>query len=57
MEVLEGNRLGVIDLKFDNTGERLAVSSLDSYIRVYDIKKEAKLIKEIETSPMSSFRI
>jgi len=35
--------MGVCDIKFNNLGNRLAVSSLDSMISIYDIDEGTKI--------------
>ena len=46
----KGNTLGVIDTKFNPQGNMLAVSSLDSMIRVYNIE-EGVLVSQIACKP------
>ena len=45
-EIIEGHSLGVMDLKFNYSGNLLTVSSLDSLIRVYNVEGDAKLKSE-----------
>ncbi|CAD8141631.1 unnamed protein product [Paramecium octaurelia] len=53
---LEGHFLGIVDVKFSNNGELLAVSSLDSVIRIWDLKKSIKS-KEIACDQMENWNI
>ncbi|CAD8149068.1 unnamed protein product [Paramecium pentaurelia] len=53
---LEGHFLGIVDIKFSNNGELLAVSSLDSVIRIWDLKKSIKS-KEIACDQMENWNI
>jgi WD40 repeat protein len=39
MYKFKGNTLGVVDTKFNPQGKMLAVSSLDSMIRIYNIEE------------------
>jgi len=48
--------MGVIDVCFNVDGTRLAVSSLDSYIRVWNID-ENRSVSEIECGPMENWKL
>lgn len=48
--------MGVIDIKFNDDGNRLAVSSLDSFIRIWNIDEGIK-ISEIKCNPMENWKL
>eukprot|EP00828_Plagiopyla_frontata_P028546 TRINITY_DN3690_c0_g1_i4.p1 TRINITY_DN3690_c0_g1~~TRINITY_DN3690_c0_g1_i4.p1 ORF type:complete len:178 (+),score=43.68 TRINITY_DN3690_c0_g1_i4:36-536(+) len=52
----EGNTLGVVDVKFNPQADQLAVSSLDSNVRVFNFSQKQK-IAEITCSPMECWKL
>lgn len=50
-KIREGHSMGVIDVKFNGDGTRMAVSSLDSIVRIYNVDN-LEIIKEISYGPM-----
>jgi len=50
------HELGVIDVKFNQQGNSLAVTSLDSVIRIWNVE-EGKLLSEIKCKPMECWKL
>lgn len=48
--------MGVVDVKFNKTGTRLAVSSLDSFIRIWNIDEGTK-VSDIPCNPMENWKL
>lgn len=46
-----GIELGAVDIKFNHLGNRLAVSSMDSSLRVFNVHPESGLTMYKEISP------
>lgn len=49
--------MGVVDIKFNADGNKLAVSSLDSIIRTWNIDDEFSKISECKSEPMGNWKI
>lgn len=48
--------MGVVDIKFNSAGNRIAVSSLDSMIRVWNVDDGEKVC-ELQCSPMENWKL
>jgi len=54
--LFSNHELGVIDVKFNVQGNSLAVSSLDSVIRIWNVE-EGKIVSEIKCKPMECWKL
>eukprot|EP01017_Pseudomicrothorax_dubius_P011623 TRINITY_DN1438_c0_g1_i1.p1 TRINITY_DN1438_c0_g1~~TRINITY_DN1438_c0_g1_i1.p1 ORF type:complete len:325 (+),score=83.87 TRINITY_DN1438_c0_g1_i1:42-977(+) len=52
----DGHKLGVIDVRFNPSGSRLAVASMDSVVKIWNVD-EGGLMSEIGCNPFEAWRL